>query len=569
MVMLLDSLRGLVAPLFALWLKLLVDGAVAQDLRLALAGAAGMAISVPAAWFFGGTATRIQLTLEDRVGFYLDSRLMELSSGVPGIEHHERPEYLDRLELVRQQRGALGNAARALITVVGALVQIAVVATLLWSVHPLLLLFPALGPPVLLAEGAWQRRVGKAEEEAAREERLADHLERLAIEPGPAKEVRVFGLEGELLRRHAEALERARRVKDRAQWRGGLPVLGAWALFAAGFAAAVAFVALRAAGGLATPGDVLLAVSLAGLASDSVNVTIRRVSRALRPLRAARRLLWLADYAEAARPEEPSLPAPRALRRGITLEGVSFRYPGTEDRVLEDVNLDLAAGSVVALVGDNGAGKTTLVKLLCRFYEPTEGRITVDGADLSRMDPEEWRSRTSAAFQDFYRFEMTLREAVGVGDLRVADDDGAVSRALGRAGAADLPGSLPGGLGAQLGQAWACGVDLSVGQWQKVALARGLMREEPLLLILDEPTASLDAATEYALYERMALASRAGRERGMITLLISHRFSTVRMADRIVVLSGGTVVEEGSHDGLISRGGLYAELYRLQARPYE
>jgi ATP-binding cassette subfamily B protein len=223
---------------------------------------------------------------------------------------------------------------------------------------------------------------------------------------------------------------------------------------------------------------------------------------------------------------------------------------------------------VVALVGDNGAGKTTLVKLLSGFYPPERGTITVDGVDLTRFPADRWRARVSAAFQDFASFEFRTFETVGVGDLPRMDDPAAVRAALERAGAADVVDGLPDGSGTQLGTRWDGGVDLSGGQWQKLALARGLMDADPLLVVFDEPTAALDAHTEHGLFERFAQAARDGRGTGAVTVLVSHRFSTVRMADVIVVLDGGRIRESGSHDQLVAAGGLYAELYELQSRAY-
>ncbi|HEX8906378.1 MAG TPA: ATP-binding cassette domain-containing protein, partial [Longimicrobiaceae bacterium] len=252
----------------------------------------------------------------------------------------------------------------------------------------------------------------------------------------------------------------------------------------------------------------------------------------------------------------------------IVFENVSFRYPGTERWVLRDVSFRIPAGSVIALVGENGAGKTTLVKLLCRMYEPTEGRILVDGVDLAEIDVDAWRKRLSAAFQDFVRFELPARQAVGVGDLPRMDDDAAVDAALDRAGAADVLATLPRGGDTQLGARWEGGVDLSTGQWQKLALGRALMRRDPLVVFFDEPTASLDALAEHALFERYAREARSGSARGSVTVLVSHRFSTVRSADLILVIDGGTVSELGAHEELLQRDGLYAELYGLQARAY-
>jgi ATP-binding cassette subfamily B protein len=259
---------------------------------------------------------------------------------------------------------------------------------------------------------------------------------------------------------------------------------------------------------------------------------------------------------------------PAALHRGIRLEHVSFTYPGTSRLVVDDVSLSLPAGSVVAIVGENGAGKTTLVKLLAKMYEPTSGSIFVDDTPLARMRADEWRSRLAGAFQDFFRFEFRARQTVGLGDVPRLDDEPAVVTAVGRAGATDVVARLTSGLETQLGPTWPGGVEVSFGQWQKLALARGFMRDRPLLLVLDEPTAALDAETEHALFERYAAAARGDGAAGRITILVSHRFSTVRMADLIVVIHGARLVEVGTHDELVAKHGLYAELYGIQAAAY-
>jgi ATP-binding cassette subfamily B protein len=234
----------------------------------------------------------------------------------------------------------------------------------------------------------------------------------------------------------------------------------------------------------------------------------------------------------------------------------------------------------VAIVGENGAGKSTLVKVLAKMYEPSSGAILLDDTPLARVPAGEWRARLAGAFQDFFRFEFRAGHTVGLGDVPRLDDEAAVLTAIDRAGAVDVVARLPSGLETQLGPTWPAGVELSFGQWQKLALARGFMRDRPLLLVLDEPTAALDAETEHALFERYAAAARpatsAGRAGpstdegtgGRITVLVSHRFSTVRMADLIVVLDGARLVEVGSHEELMARNGQYAELYGIQAAAY-
>jgi ATP-binding cassette subfamily B protein len=233
------------------------------------------------------------------------------------------------------------------------------------------------------------------------------------------------------------------------------------------------------------------------------------------------------------------------------------------------VTAELPAGTSVAVVGENGAGKTSLVKLLARLYDPTEGRILVDGVDLRDIDIDQWRERLTAAFQDFVRFELPAHHSVGIGDLPARDDLPAVDAALVRAGATGVFDHLAGGVNQPLGAEWDGGIDLSVGQWQKVALGRALMRTEPLVVFFDEPTANLDAPSEHALFDRYTTeAARMGRRTGTLTLLVTHRFSTVRAVDRILVLEHGHLIQQGSHEELVAAPGLYADLYSLQARSF-
>ena len=365
-------------------------------------------------------------------------------------------------------------------------------------------------------------------------------------------------------------------------------------MFAGAFVAGIAVVVVRAADGTASVGAVVLAVTLVQRAQLQVGQAAAAIGQLLTTARTARRLLWLEDYAaadragpaaarglppeaarglppEAARGLPPAaargLP-PAVLRRGITFREVSFGYPPDGGLVLDGVDVHLPAGAAVALVGENGAGKTTLVKLLTGMYQPTAGQVLLDGVPLADLDLAAWRERTAAAFQDFVRFELLAAEAVGVGDLPRMSQPAALESALERADATAVASELPEGLRTPLGRSFTGGQELSGGQWQRLALARGMMRDLPLLLILDEPTASLDAITEAALFERYLSARQLASRSGAITLLVSHRFSTVRMADLIVVLDHGRITASGDHASLIRAGGLYAELYELQARAY-
>jgi len=252
-----------------------------------------------------------------------------------------------------------------------------------------------------------------------------------------------------------------------------------------------------------------------------------------------------------------------AAEQGIRHERLSFRYPGQDKWVLRDIDLFIPRGQSVALVGTNGAGKTTLVKLVTRLYQPTEGRVFLDGRDLREWDETELRARFGVVFQDFNQYQLKLRENVGVGNVEYLDDEPRVRRAVERGGADAVVGSLERGIETPLGRWFAEGVELSGGQWQKLALARGFMREGADILVLDEPTAALDAEAEHAVFERFRRLAE-----GRTTLIISHRFPTVRMADRILVLDGGHIIEDGSHAALLATDGTYARLFRLQAQGY-
>ena len=570
LVALMELANGLCVATWSLWLKLLADAAVDRDVTLALVAAASAAGAVTIGLFAGWLGANGQTVLRERTGLALEERLAKLSLGVPGLEHHERPDYQDNLALLREERGMLGDSFYAIISGLQLLVRFGATVVLLITVHYSLLLLPVFGL-VLLATGRRAERLRQSAMEATAEPlRTANHLVETSTSAGPAKELLVFGLGDEFLQRHRAIWCEVDRARTRAAIREVALNTAGWVVLSIGYAGAVALAVWLAIEGRATAGDVLMTLGLAGQVHGYVAGGTGLFSWMLGTLKAVERLLWLSDYAsDAARSDAGLKEPPRRLADGIRLEDVSFSYPGTEREVLSGVSIHLPAGATVAIVGENGAGKTTLVKLLCRFYDPSKGNILVDGTGLYKYDVEDWRAGITAAFQDFARFQFLVRETVGVGDLRAVGDLTAVERAVARAGAEDVPTGLPSGLETQLGREWEGGVELSDGQWQKLALARALMRERPVLLILDEPTASLDAETEHALFARYAAAVReTASEVGTITILVSHRFSTVRMADSIVVLDGGRVIEVGSHDELIARGGLYAELYEIQARAY-
>jgi ATP-binding cassette subfamily B protein len=566
----LSLLAALPDALLALLLKLLADGVLGNNRVLVLAGAVGLGVAATLTWFLRVSSTRLQRKFRERVTIALESHVARLQASVATIEHHERPEYLNRLAMLRDQVFVLDHMYMSLFSTCGWILRLVVIVALLVSIHPAMALLVVLALPTVLVS-AWRPGVERAVwERGAPADRLARHLFVTATAAPPGKEVRVTGIGERLVQKRRAAWEGWYAPLARARWESAWWHTLAWGVFAGGFIGALTFVAL---GLRRSPGDVLLVLAAGSRLSAYIAATVGEIGF-LRGiwLDGSRRLAWLEDYA-AAVAEPCDAPVPDCLTAGIRLEHVSFAYPGTERRVLEDVSLELKPGTVIAIVGENGAGKTTLVKLLCRLYQPTAGRILVDGLELARMPTEAWRLRLAGAFQDFFRFEFRARHTVGLGDVPRLDDLPAVVAAVARAGAGDVVAALGSGLETQLGASWPDGVELSFGQWQKLALARGFMRDSPLVLVLDEPTAALDAETEHALFEQFAAAARDARAdgaapRGRITILVSHRFSTVRMADLIVVLDGSRVTEVGAHDELVARGGQYAQLYGIQAAAY-
>ena len=571
--------------LFALGLAALVQGVTAGDSLRITEAVAFVGVLATASWLLNVVSDRANRRFADRAAVTLEAHVAALQSSISTVEHHERADHLDRISVLRDHADALSLLYSQLFGTVGTLVRLALTVGLLMSVNPLFgLLAVAAVPGVLVANR--RSALEKAVEEAgAQHERRARHLFDLGTSAAAGKEIRVAGVQQWLREQHWAAWTRRSAPLTRVRWVSTAWRAAAATLFGAAFLAVVAVTARQGgvggsggAGGsfghTGASGQSAAQVALVLAAGSRLSQFISDTASQTQFFRAiwldvARRLAWLEDFA-AAGAAHADRPAPHRLRRGIRLEDVTFRYPGTDRTVLDRVNLDLPAGTVIAIVGENGAGKSTLVKLLCGFYTPTSGRITVDEADLGRVDPADWRRRLAGAFQDFFRFEYPVREAVGVGDLdRIADDD-AVRHAIERAGAQDVIDRLEHGLDSQLGPTWPGGADLSHGQWQKLALARGFMRDTPLLLVLDEPTSALDAEIEHALFERFAAAAHAGTraETGGITLLVSHRFSTVRMADLIIVLSGETVAEYGTHAQLTAQAGIYAELYGIQESAY-
>jgi ATP-binding cassette, subfamily B, bacterial len=561
--------RNLAFPLIAVLLRLMANAVIAgQPGTAALYGGLVAAVAVMNV-SFAGFAQAIYQELAEFVEQDFVEQLMLASNGSAGIEHHELPDYADVLTVLKTEATAFPYALLALFRFIGLALAMVFTAVLLGRLNPLLLLLPLAAVPPLIGGRHATTTIQRARVATATPTRVALNLFGLSATARFAGELRVFRLGDELRRRHDELWRTVSQALLRAYARAAASRVAGQLVFSLAYVGAVILTIHQAIAGHSGVGDVVLVIVLASQVNDQVATSVGLLSDVQLMAGTLGRLDRARELAAGSGPAPGDAPPPERLATGIELEHVDFRYPGTDVRALSDVSLALPAGATVAIVGENGAGKSTLVKLLCGLYRPSGGRIRVDDRDLLLVAADEWRARTAAGFQDFVRYELTARTNVGLGDLpRVADDD-AVLSALERARAANVVGQLERGLDTPLGTSYAAGAEPSGGQWQKLALGRALMRETPLLLVLDEPTAALDPVAEHELFEHYAAhARRVARLTGAITILVSHRFSTVRMADLIVVLRDGRVEEFGDHDALIANGGLYAELFALQVKVY-
>jgi ATP-binding cassette subfamily B protein len=563
------TLSAAASSIFPLGFHYMVDGAIAHDSGEVVLGAAISAALFTLSWMLGTMAVGRNSVLTDRVNQFLTERIATLLSSAPRLEHFERQDLLTEIDQLRDNRRTLAGAPRQLLVGWQTVIRGGAIMVLLATVYPPVMVVPLFGLIPALADRRAARIQKRADDELASDRRLVNDLFTLATTAATAKELRTYGITGSLAARHAALTDDVRRRAVRGALRSAAWEALGWVGYAAAFVGVIIVLVLRAAHGHTSPGQVVMAVSLMRRAQVQVSSASDTAGSLATAVRTAKRLLWLEDYVETETTRPAETPVPDRLTSGITLRGVGFRYPTADGETLHEVDLTLPAGRTVAIVGDNGAGKTTLVKLLTGMYGPTEGQILIDGADLAEMPAERWRARTTAVFQDFLRPTLQARQAVGIGDLPSLGSDDRVAGALNRAGADGLLESLPDGLDTNLGRWFTGGHELSGGQWQRLALGRALMRQAPLLTVLDEPTASLDAAAEAELFARFAELAGATGENGGITLLVSHRFSTVRMADLIVVLDDGRVVESGDHDELLASNGTYAQLFSLQARAYQ
>lgn len=570
-VALLTAVQQFVGVLLALGLKWAVDAAYRGE-RAALVASVLLIALAQAVVVVGWSMLTVQrVMLNQRVGELIDRDVLRRIAWVPHTVHLEDPGHVERVERARRSGQQMANAVWAAVSAGLVLVQLLLTMVLLSSVRRE---FLALLPCLLLTLWCTERSraiLRRADRAAAEAERAERGLLDAGTDPAQAKELRLGDGMHLVLRRSAALWREAAGIRVRAEVRAALVQAGGWAVFLSGFLAALALVCHLVLTGRTTLGSVLLVITLMMSVRRSLAAVVGGVQGSAEGWENLRAYHWLRHRTAGADapPVAPLAAVPDRLTGGISLREVGFRYRPDGPEVLQRVSLELPAGSTVALLGEHGSGKSTLVKLLCGLQEPTSGGIEVDGVPLAAFAPQDWRARTTAAFQDFCRFPFLAQETVGVGDLPRVDDPAAVSRAVRSAGATEVVSALPDGLRTLLGKELGDGAEISGGQWQKLAMARALLRTSPLLTVLDEPTAALDATAEHEVHRSFErLAKERGRAVGGITVLVSHRFSTVQMADLIVVLAHGRIVERGTHTELMAAGGTYAELYALQERAY-
>ncbi len=549
---------------FALSQRWIVDnaatGVVAALVLAAVLG--GFAAAVNAA---GNRIVNIlQQGLAERVDLSLNEEIIGISTRLPSLEHLERPEFHDRVSLLSKSTYELAQSGMGLARTASATISVVLSVILLSSVHIALGLLVLLAFPPIWMSMIAQRHRADAQKRAAADERRDERLQRLAVEPESAQQIRLMGAESTIDTWADDAKARHLRIRDRGLLAAiGWELIG-WTIYTLGFAATIALAVGMVGSGVATLGSFVLAVTLATRLRGEVRRAVESIKQVARAASAAEHYLWLKDYDRSETAAAGASPVKGPVAQ-IELRDVGFTYPGAERPVLHGIDLTLEAGQTVALIGLNGAGKTTLVKLLTGMYVPTEGAVLLDGRPLTDIDAASWRRRTTGAFQDSFRLKTTVSEAVGVGDLEQAGDAERIRIAIEATGVHTFVDRLPEGTETLLDRSMG-GHELSGGQWQRLALARAHMRSDSNLQVLDEPTAALDPQAEHEVHE--LYTERTAGTAGQITLLVSHRFSTVRMADLIVVLKDGTIIERGAHRDLVASGGAYANLYESQAGQY-
>lgn len=480
------------------------------------------------------------------------------------LERFEDSAFYDKLERARRQTSGRMTLMTQVFEQAQDAITMAFLAAGLIAFNPwLILLLLVTLLPAFLGEAHFNARSYSLMYSWTPERRELDYLRYLGASDDTAKEVKIFGLSDFLTGRYRELAERYYLVNRslsvrRASWGSVFAVIGNL-----GYYGAYAFIILRTVSGELSVGDMTFLAGSFGRLRSLLRDMLQRFTSVAESALYLRDLFDFFALAPQIRSLQNARAFPKPVRHGFTFENVGFKYPGSERWANRRLNFTLQAGEKLALVGENGAGKTTLAKLLARLYDPSEGRILLDGHDLREYHLDELRHEIGVIFQDFVRYHLTASENLAIGRIEAREDVPRIERAAMRSLANTVIEKLPEGYQQILGKRFEKGIELSGGEWQKIALGRAYMREAQLL-ILDEPTASLDARAEHEVFQRFADLTR-----GKTAVLISHRFSTVRMADRILVLHNGEMVELGTHEELLARNGRYAELFYLQAKGYQ
>lgn len=565
-----------VIPAATAWAsKLVIEGVLAaaasrelswRGVIPALTFAAGVAI---AGLVLRAVSQAAQDVLRERLTHRVNSMIVRKAMGLD-LEFFEAPHKQDML-----QRAASEASFRPLAVLQGSFALVQGTITLFFIVALLLrfsvwvfVLLAFTGLPALYVQTRFSRESFSLVSSRAPLWRRLMYYSSLLTHHWHCKEVKLFGLGGHLYDRYDALYRRFTRENTSLALRRSCAAVVLELLGLVGYYGAYMAVIGQALRGRVGIGDLALYAGLLAQAPGVVQSLMHTISGLYESnLFLGNLYALLAAQPRIAPGDGTGARAPTVLQQGVVFENVSFRYPGGGDYVLRDISLTIRPGEKIAIVGQNGAGKTTLIKLLTRLYDPTCGRITLDGLDLAAYEPSSLHSRVAVIFQDFARYNLTARENIGFGQVEALEDHQRILDAARTSGAHDIIETLPRGYESTLGRWFADsgedeGVDLSFGEWQKVALARAFMRDAPIL-VLDEPTASLDARAEHDLYRRFRdLAAHR------MAILVSHRFSTVRMADRIVVIERGRIVEQGTHEDLLAAAGQYAALFNLQAQPY-
>lgn len=565
----LEVIASVADMLKAVWLGMMVGGVVSGRERLVWAGVALLIATVGVTWSLAMIGAQARMTLAEKVGNSFDRRIAQLSASIPSLTHLERADFLDQLQILRTNRNVLSNGLASVMWSVNVLAMAVTAIVMAWVIDPRLLLLTLTAAPALVGARMRYRWNARAEAESATPGRLANHLTLVATAADYGRELRVFDVRGIILARLRDSLVQWRRPAVWAARRVAASHFVEEALFVAVLGVVIVWQISTLARTPAAAAGITVAIVAARQIQEAIVNVVQNAGGVADVLRTVGRVLWLEDYAIAeSRRYGGRSAAPTRLREGLNLRDVSFSYHGSTRPAIDHVTVAIPAGSVVAVVGENGSGKTTLIKLLCGLYKPSAGEILIDGQNLADLDIDSWRRAVTAAFQDSARLELTAQAAIGIGDPAHIENRQRIQEAVHRASADSVLEDLPSHLSTQLGSNWEGGVDLSGGQWQKIALARSMMPSAPLLQIFDEPTAALDAQSEHDLFIRYIDNAERARDYGGITILVTHRFSTVQDADFVIVLHKGRMIEFGSHMELMELNGYYAELYGVQARGY-